>query len=183
MVAGPQRDAIEVYVASRDLPAGELLRAESLALERVGVTAGRSLLFGRGDETTLASLRASHDLSSGQLIQRSDVMDSGKFADERLVFLPLKDTPTAAPGSKVDLFVIRGSADRPSVIPFALGIEVRAVVSGGLVVAVTARQATAFVYAATAMRLAAVITETGAAGGVEEAISGPDQAIAAAALQ
>jgi hypothetical protein len=183
MVAGPEHDAIEVYAASRDLPAGELLRSESIALERIGVVAGRSLLFGRGDEATLANLRASHDLTAGQLIQHSDVMDASRGADQRLVFLPLKDVPTAAGGSKVDLFVIRGSADRPSVIPFALGVEVRAVVSGGLVVAVTARQVTAFVYAASAMRLTAVIAQTGAPGGLEEAVSSPEQAIAAAALQ
>jgi len=170
-----------VYVASRDIPAGELLRSESLALTRVTVESGRSLIFRRGDEPTLATLRASHDLASGQLIQRSDVIDASSSADRRLVFVPVKEIPIASPGSKVDLFVIKGTPDRPSVVPFALGVEVRTIVSSGLVVVVTTRQAAAFVYAANSMHLAAVIAEPGAAGGAEEPVSSPDQAMAAAA--
>lgn len=181
VVASPERTAVEVYVASRDVPAGEWLRAESLALEKTALTSGRSRLFGRGDEPTLAGLRASHDLVAGQLIQHSDVLDEGSSPDRRLVFVPLKEIPTAAPGSKVDLFVIRGTLDRPSVLPFALGVEVRSIVSGGLVVVVTTRQAAAFVYAVNSMHLAAVIAEPGAGVGAEEPISGPDQAMAAAA--
>ena len=180
VVANPERTAVEVYIASRDIPAGESLRSESLALARVAMESGRSLLFGRGDEPTLVSLRASHDLASGQLIQRSDVLDAGSSADRRLVFVPVKETPTAAPGSKVDLFVIKGTPDRPSVVPFALGVEVRTIVSGGLVVVVTTRQAAAFLYAANSMHLAAVIAEPGAADGAEEPVSSPDQAMAAA---
>jgi hypothetical protein len=179
--ANPERTAVEVYIASRDIPAGESLRSESLALARVAMESGRSLLFGRGDEPTLVSLRASHDLASGQLIQRSDVLDAGSSADRRLVFVPVKETPAAAPGSKVDLFVIKGTPDRPSVVPFALGVEVRTIVSGGLVVVVTTRQAAAFLYAANSMHLAAVIAEPGAASGAEEPVSSPDQAMAAAA--
>jgi hypothetical protein len=141
----------------------------------------RSLLFGRGDESELAGLRATHDLASGQLIQRSDVMDSTSFADRRLVFVPVKDVPVAVAGSKVDLLVIGGTADHPTVVPFALGVEVRSTVSDGLVVVVASKQAAAFVYAANAMRLAAVIAESGAADGGEAPISNPDQAMAAAA--
>ena len=179
--ANPERTSVEVYVASRDIPAGELLRSESLALTRVTVESGRSLMFGRGDEPTLATVRASHDLASGQLIQRSDVIDASSSADRRLVFVPVKEIPIASPGSKVDLFVIKGTPDRPSVVPFALGVEVRTIVSSGLVVVVTTRQAAAFVYAANSMHLAAVIAEPGAAGGAEEPVSSPDQAMAAAA--
>lgn len=181
VVANPARDTFEVYAAARDLPAGAALGADALALERVNVSSGRSLLFGRGDEPELATLRATHDLASGQLIQRSDVIDATSFADRRLVFVPVKDVPPAAAGSKVDLLVIAGTDDHPAVLPFALGVEVRATVSGGLIVVVASRQAAAFVYAADAMHLAAVIAEPGSAGGAEGAISSPDQAMVAAA--
>lgn len=181
VMANPARDTFEVYAAARDLPAGAALGADALALERVNVSSGRSLLFGRGDEPELAMLRATHDLASGQLIQRSDVIDATSFADRRLVFVPVKDVPPAAAGSKVDLLVIAGTEDHPAVLPFALGVEVRATVSGGLIVVVASRQAAAFVYAADAMHLAAVIAEPGSAGGAEGAISSPDQAMVAAA--
>ena len=181
VAANPSRDAVEVYVAARDLPGGASLEASDLVLERISVASGRSLLFGRGDESELAGLRATHDLASGQLIQRSDVMDSTSFADRRLVFVPVKDVPVAVAGSKVDLLVIGGTADHPTVVPFALGVEVRSTVSDGLVVVVASKQAAAFVYAANAMRLAAVIAESGAADGGEAPISNPDQAMAAAA--
>lgn len=183
VIANPNRDSAEVYVAARDLPAGASLGADALALERISVASGRSLLFGRGDEAALAGLRATHDLASGQLIQRSDVMDSTSFADRRLVFVPLKDVPLMAAGSKVDLLVVGGPAEHPTVLPFALGIEVRSTASDGLVLVVGSKQAAAFVYAANAMHLVAVVAEPGAAGGAETAISGPDQAMAAAAQQ
>jgi hypothetical protein len=181
VMADPARSSVEVYAAARDLPAGAALGADAVALDRVTVGSGRSLLFGRGDASALAVLRASHDLSSGQLIQRTDVMDSTSFADRRLVFLPVKDVPAAGPGSKVDILVIAGTAAQPAVVPFALGIEVRATVAGGLVVVVGTKQAAAFVYAANVMHLAAVMADAGAAGGTEGAISTPDQAMAAAA--
>ncbi len=181
VAANPARDAVEVYVAARDLPGGASLEAGDLVLERISVASGRSLLFGRGDESELAGMRATHDLASGQLIQRSDVMDSTSFPDRRLVFVPVKDVPVVAAGSKVDLLVIGGTADHPTVVPFALGVEVRSTVSDGLVVVVASKQAAAFVYAANAMRLAAVIAESGAADGGEAPISNPDQAMAAAA--
>jgi SAF domain len=181
VAADPSRNAIDVYVAARDLPAGASLGADALVLERITLTSGRSLLFGRGDESALAGMHATHDLASGQLLQRSDVTDSSSIADRRLVFVPVRDVPAADAGSKVDLLVIGGAADHPTVVPFALGVEVRSIVPGGLVVVVASNQAAAFVYAANAMHLAAVIAEPGAAVGVEGPISSPDQAMAAAA--
>lgn len=180
VAANPARDSAEVYVAARDLPAGATLGPDVLALERVHVAAGRSLLFSRGDESQLSGQRASHDLASGQFIQRSDVMDARSVADRRLVFVPVKDAPAAVAGSRVDLLMIGGTADRPTVLPFALGVEVRSTAPGGLVVMVAARSAAAFVYAAETMHLAAVIAEPGAADGAEVPISAPDEAIAAA---
>ena len=183
ILANPGRDAIDVYVATRDLPAGASLGADAIAIERMPIASRRSLVFGRGDEPRLAGLRASHDLVSGQLIQRSDVMDTRSAADRRLVFVPVKDVPAAAPGSKVDLLVIGGVPDHPTVIPFALGVEVRSSNANGLTVMVTSRQASAFVYAADAMRLVAVIAEPGAAEGAEGPVSSSTEALAAAAQQ
>jgi hypothetical protein len=181
VAANPARTSVEVYVAARDLPAGASLGSDVLALERVNVASGRSLLFSRGDESQLAGRRASHDLASGQLIQRSDVMDAKVFADRRLVFVPVKDAPAAVAGSRVDLLVIGGTVDRTSVFPFALGVEVRSTVPGGLVVVVASKSAAAFVYAGQTMHLTAVIAEPGAADGAEAPISTPDEAMATAA--
>jgi hypothetical protein len=181
VLANPGRDAVDVYVAARDLPAGSSLGPDAVAIERMSVASRQSLLFGRLDESRLAGLRASHDLVSGQLIQRSDVMDAGSAADRRLVFVPVEDVPAAAPGSKVDLLVIGGTSDHPTVIPFALGVEVRSTNAAGLTVMVTSRQASAFVYAADAMRLVAVIAEPGAADGSEGPVSSSSEAMVAAA--
>lgn len=181
VLANPGRDAVDVYVAARDLPAGSALGPDAVAIERMSVASRQSLLSGRLDESRLAGLRASHDLVSGQLIQRSDVMDASSAADRRLVFVPVKDVPAAAPGSKVDLLVIGGTSDHPTVIPFALGVEVRSTNAAGLIVMVTSTQASAFVYAADAMRLVAVIAEPGAADGSEGPVSSSSDAMAAAA--
>lgn len=183
ILANPARDAVDVYVASRDLPAGASLGADAIAIERMPVASRQSLLFGRGDEARLAGMRASHDLVSSQLIQRSDVMDARLAADRRLVFVPVKDVPASAPGSKVDLLVIGGTPDHPTVMPFALGVEVRSTSASGLTVMVASSQASAFVYAADAMRLVAVIAEPGAAEGAEGPVSSPSEAMAAAAAQ
>jgi hypothetical protein len=181
VLSGPTHDGVEVYAAARDLPAGATLGPDVLQLERVAFAAGPSLLFQRGEEARLVGLHAAHDLVSGQLIQRSDVMDSTSFADRRLVLVPVKDVPAAEPGSKVDLLVVGGPPDHPTVVPFALGVEVRASTSGGLVVVVASKVAAAFVYAANNMHLAAVIAEPGASDGAEAPVSTPEQAMAQAA--
>ena len=134
VLANPERAAVDVYVAARDLPAGASLGADAVAIERLPVASRHSLLFGRGDESQLAGLRASHDLLSGQLVQHSDVMAAGSAADRRLVFVPVKDVPAAGPGAKVDLLVIGGAPDHPTVVPFALGVEVRATSAKGTTV-------------------------------------------------
>jgi hypothetical protein len=181
ILANPGRDLVDVYVAARDLPAGASLDGDAIAIERLPVASRQSLLFGRGDEPHLVGSRASHDLVSGQLIQRSDVTGASSTADRRLVFVPMKDVPPAAAGSKVDLLVIGGIPDHPTVLPFALGVEVHSTTANGLTVMVTSRQASAFVYAADAMRLVAVIAEPGAAEGTEGPVSSASEAMAAAA--
>ncbi|HEY3193823.1 MAG TPA: SAF domain-containing protein [Candidatus Dormibacteraeota bacterium] len=181
VAADPDRNAIEVYATTRGVPAGAAITGDVLWLQRVNVAGGTALFFTRNDEQELVSMRAAHDLSSGQLIQRSDVTAATSAADRRLVFIPVKDAPPAAAGSRVDILVIRGSADSPVVEPFALGVEVKQAATGGIVVAVPSRQAAAFVFAASAMRMVVVVAEAGAADGAEASISSPDQAIAVAA--
>jgi len=178
VLANPARDSVDVYVAARDLPAGSSLGVDAGALERMPVASHQSLFFGRGDGATLAGKRASHDLVSGQLVQRSDVVDAGSATDRRLVFVPVKDVPAADPGSKVDLLVIGGTPDHPTVIPFAVGVDVRSTTPNGLTLIVTSRQASAFVYAANAMRLVAVIAEPGTAEGAEDPVSSASEAMA-----
>ena len=181
VAAEPSRSAVEVFAAAHDLPAGASLANDAVQLKRVSVDGGTSLLFKHGEESRLSALRAAHDLLAGQLIQRSDVMSSTSFADRRLVFIPVNGVPATSAGAKVDLLVIGGSSDHPTVVPFALGVEVAATVSGGIVVAVPAKEAAAFVFAATTMHLAAVVAEPGAADGIESPISSPDEAMVVAA--
>ena len=179
--ASPDRDSVEVYAVARDVASGSELTHDSLRLQSVVMPDGIDALFTRGDESQLQGRHASHDITAGQLLQRTDLLAPGAVAEERLVFLPIKDTPPAVPGSKLDLLLIAGTADHPTVVPFALGVEVRAVVPGGLVVAVPSRQASAFVYAAEAMRLVAVVAASNAAIGSEAPIGTPDQAMAVVA--
>jgi hypothetical protein len=177
--ANPERNSVEVYAAARDIPAGAVLASDSLVLLRVN-PAGLPLLFKGGDQVTPAGLHATHDLAAGQLIQRSDA-SADAIADRRLVFVPVKDAPPAPPGSRVDLMVVDGAPDHLSVSPFALGVEVQASVAGGLVVAVSSRQAPAFVYAAAGLHLTAIIVGAGTGDGAEAAISTAEQAMAVAA--
>jgi SAF domain-containing protein len=179
--ANSARGEVEVFAVASDLPAGTAITPDVLRLESVGISAGDPTLFTRRDESHLDGMRAAHDLHAGQLLQRGDVVAASAITDERLVFLPVKDAPPATPGSKLDLLYVSGTADAPSVVPFALGVEVRAVVAGGFVVVVPSSKAAAFVYAAEVMRLVAVVAEPGAASGAESPIDAPDQALAVAA--
>ena len=108
-------------------------------------------------------------------------MPAKSFPDRRLVFIPLAAIPAASLGATVDLFMIGGAADHPTVTPFAQDVEVDAAVSGGLVIAVPAREAAAFVFAAATLHLAAVVAEPGAANGAEVSVANVDDAMALAA--
>jgi hypothetical protein len=180
VMTSPERGTIEVLAAARDVQAGEALVPESFTLVHVSAPGARGVLFGRSDEAKLDGLQATHDLFAGQLIQRGDVSGGSSSPDQRLVFIPIKDAPPAREGARVDLLVVDDTPGRIAVAPFALGIEVRASVAGGLVVVVSSEQAPAFVYAASAMHLTAVMAEPGAAAGSEGAISSADQAMAVA---
>src|SRR6202023_2857255 len=131
IAADPSRGAVDAYAAARDLPAGATLSTETIELKRVSIAGGASLLFTRADGARLITMRAAHDLASGQLTQRTDVLSTTTFADRRLVFIPMSAAPAASAGSKVDLLLIDGTAEHPAVVPFAFGVEVRATVSGG----------------------------------------------------
>ncbi len=181
LYANPDRNAVDAYAAARDIPAGAALTQDSVVLVRMRAAGLSPLLFMSGEGSKLASLRATHDLAAGQLIQRSDVAGQDAMADRRLVFVPVKDAPPTVAGSRVDFLVVDGSPDHLSVSPFALGVEVQASVAGGLVVVVSSRQAPAFVYAAVALHLTAVTTSSGTAIGGEGAVSTEEQAMAAAA--
>lgn len=176
----PARDEVEVFALAHDVPSGALITQDALHLVSVLLPDGASTLFQRGDSDQLRGTRAAHDLIAGQLLQRGDVVMAASGADVRLVFVPVKDAPPASPGSRVDLLVVSGTPDRPSIIPFALGVDVRGVVTGGFVVAVSSRQAPAFVYAAQSMQLIAVIAMPGAPAGNEAPVDAPDQALAVA---
>lgn len=181
VLTNPSRAKVEVYALARSVAAGEVIAADALRLEPVATQDSATSLYTSDDASRLAGARATHDLTAGQLLQRSDVADTQSSLDERLVFLPVKDAPPAVAGDRVDLFVIGGTADSPTIVPFALGVAVRGVVAGGLVVGVPSKEASAFVYAGEAMRLVAVIAAPGAPAGSEEPISSPDQALAAVA--
>lgn len=179
--ANPERNSVEVYAAAHDIPAGGALAPDSMVLVQVNSSGLPPLLFKGGDQAILAGMHATHDLAAGQFIQRSDVAAPDAIPDRRLVFVPIQDAPPASAGSKVDLLVVDGSPDHLSVSPFALGVEVQASVSGGLVVVVSSKQAPAFVYAAVAMHLTAVIAGAGTTGGAEGAVSTAEQAMTVAA--
>jgi hypothetical protein len=148
---------------------------------RMNATGLPTQVFKSSDQLELANLRAAHDLAAGQLIQRSDATRADAISDRRLVFLPVKDVPPVIAGSRVDLLALDGSPDHLSVSPFALGVEVQSSVAGGLVVVVSSRQAPAFVYAAVAMHLTAVIAGAATAAGAEGSVSTAEQALAVAA--
>jgi hypothetical protein len=174
--ASPDRNTVDVFAAARDIPVGGALSSDAVVTVRVNSTGLPPLLFKSGDQATLFAMRATHDLVAGQLIQRSDAARLDAIPDRRLVFVPVKDVPAAVPGSMVDFLVVDGEPDHLSVSPFALGVEVQASVPGGLVVVVSSKQASAFVYAAVAMNLTAVIAAPGAAVGAEGAVSTAEQA-------
>jgi hypothetical protein len=179
LAADPDRQSMEVYAAAADIPAGAPLSANLLRVARVKVD-GSVRLFTLAEEGTLMAMHAAHDLQAGQLLQRGDVASADSSEDRRLVFVAVKGSPPAGPGSHVDLLAIRIGADRTSVLPFALGVEVEGSVAGGLIVVVPSRQAAAFAYASATMELVAVIAPPGVSGGEEVPVSSPDEALVVA---
>lgn len=177
--ANPDSGTRELYVAARDLPAGAAFDGPALRLVKARPPVAEGLLYGRSAGPALLRSRAAHDLLSGQLIQRGDVAAAGAVAERRLVWIPLKDSPAVAAGQSVDLLLVQGSGGATTVSPFALGVPVDSAQGGGLVLAVPSSQAAAYVYAAGALRLVAVVAERGSKRGAEAPVSSLDQALAA----
>jgi hypothetical protein len=168
----------DVYVLSHDVPAGASLGLEQLRLERVRLGPAGRVAVHKGAEDQLQHRRTAHQLSTGQLLQRGDLLPASETGDRRLVMVPLKDVPPVAPGDRIDLLIFSGSSDRPGVTPFASGLEVVQTTASGVVVAVPARQAAALVYGSTAARMVAVVATPGA-GGEEAPVASLEQALAA----
>ena len=139
------------------------------------------MTFAPADRSRLLGSRAVHPLGSGQLIQHSDVQGGGSDAAGSLVTVPLKFLPPARAGDRVDLFILSGSGDQVTALPFAWGVPVAAVESDALVLQVRSRQELAFVYAAGALRLAAVVTGSPAPPTDIAPISSEEAAISGAA--
>ena len=151
------QEAEEVYAAATDLPAGAHLGGGAIRLVQV-VLGGRqaALAYRAGEEARLGATAAAHDLSAGQIIQRSDTVLAGHDAPRALVVVPLKDPPPLRAGDLVDLLAVNGAGDSLTVSLFAPAVEVHAVTGGGVILKVGATQAPGFVYASAAMRLVAV---------------------------
>lgn len=164
-----------VLVAVHDLPGGVAVPADAVRVARIGLDGGASAnAVPAGGLGT--GMRSTHALAAGQLIQRTDV-EPASSGDMRLVLLPIKDAPGVLPGDRVDLMSVVVAGERTSVTPFLLGVEVRSAGQAGVVVAVTARQAPAVVYAATATRLV-LVAGAGQRHPEEPAIGSLDQALA-----
>src|SRR5258708_22555012 len=93
--ANPDRNAVEVYAAARDIPASSAFASDSVVLVRINATSVPPFLFRSGDETTLAGMRATHDLAAGQPIQRPHAPKHAAIPDRRLPFVPVQDAPPA----------------------------------------------------------------------------------------
>lgn len=171
--SNPNAGTQDVFVAARDLPAGTQLVPDAVRLAPVKLGGAAQLAFDATTASKLYSLRATHDLMAGQVIQRSDAA-LGKEADARVVLVPVRSAPPLVAGSRIDLLAVTGPPDHPVLIPFAAGLLVSAQAGGSLVIAVDAQQASALAYAALTVPLVAVLT-SGSAGG-EQPVATVEQA-------
>ena len=180
LYAGAEPPGDQYLVLASDLPAGTVLASGSLRYERLRLGVAARSAYPSASERTVLGRRTGHDLLAGQLLQRADLLPEAGARDRRLVFVPVRELPPLRPGDQVDLLQVSGGPDHLVVQPFALGVEVHSIAAGGLVVAVSSRQAAAFVYAAAAGRLVVVGAPPGSAPGDEGPISSAEQALAGA---
>src|SRR2546430_17542722 len=73
----PDRDRVEVYAVAREGASGSELTHDSLRLESVLMPEGLDTLFTRPDGSQLQGRHASHALTAGQLLQRTDLLAPG----------------------------------------------------------------------------------------------------------
>lgn len=167
----------EVYVAAVDLPAGAHLGGGAARLVRAVLDARQAALAYRaGEEGRLGATVAAHDLTAGQIIQRSDTVLAGHDVQRALVVLSLKEAPPLRAGDRIDLLSVAGTGENVVVTLFAPAVEVHAVGASGVVVSVGAAQAPGFVYAGAALRLVAVLVPNGARPAEETSVNSAQQA-------
>ena len=166
--------------AAHDLPAGAALTADSVEVVQVVAAPAQAavLLAAPGSRLPVGS-RTTHLLTAGQLLVRGDLEAAGPEVAASLVAVPIKDLPPTRAGDRVDLFVLSGTGDHAAAQPFAWAVPVAAVTGDSLVLRVGVRQELAFVYAAGALRLAAVVSGASAPPAAVAPITSPDQALAA----
>jgi hypothetical protein len=167
----------EAFALTRDVPAGGPVTADMLRVARADLGEAAAAMVGPSSRSVLDHALATHDLRSGQLLERADVTTVlGGGPDRRYVFVAIKDVPPVTAGERIDLLSVTGAGDHLVVAPFALGLEIRAVTNGGLVLVTSSRQAPGLVYASISVRLIAVVADPGARPGQEVAVEGFDQA-------
>lgn len=170
----------DFYLVAHDVPAGAPVTQDGLRVAHLQLGEAETAAVGPPQRALLDHAVAAHDLRSGQLLERSDLVPpGGSSSDRRAVLLVLKDLPAVVPGSRIDLLALTGPADRPAVTPVAAALEVKSVLPAGVVVLVPARQASALVFVASNLRLVAVAGDPGSRGGEEPAIATTDQALEA----
>jgi SAF domain len=170
-----------VFALARDVPAGASLTSDALQAVEAGLDPAQAAgLFMAADPARVVGTRARHQLSAGQLLQRSDLEPAGTAAVDALVAVPIKDLPPVHAGDRVDLFALVGGGEHLSAQPFAWSVRVAAVTADGLVLQVQSRQELAFVYAAGALRLSAVLTTAPSPTSGAAPITSPEQALAEA---
>ena len=178
VAVNPDAGSERVFAAARDLPAGAPLDDGSLRLVLVRLGPAAGLAYGQASEGELLSLRTTHELMQGQVIQRSDVAPAVAAASLRAVFVPVRSAPPLNAGDHVDLLAVTGPANSAVVVPFATGLLVRAQVGGAVIVAVDPAQAGALAYAGVTTPLIAVATSGGSGG--EQPVATIEQAEALA---
>lgn len=176
---GNQARGQAVFVVARDIAAGAPLAGDAVRVAEARLGDAGGAVLGPGSERLLQASRAAHALVAGQLLQRSDLASGDAGPDRRRVLVPVKDPPPVVAGDRVDLLLVATAADRVTVSPFVFNLEVVAVGVGGLVVSAPSRAAPALVWAASNLRLVAVVADPGARPGQEQAVGSLEQAEAA----
>jgi hypothetical protein len=94
LLTNQSRDEVEVYSLARSVSAGDAIAPDALRLEPVVAGASITALFTSASASQLADARAAHDLTAGQLLQRSDVADAQSLHG-RASGLPAREGRTA----------------------------------------------------------------------------------------
>ena len=164
VAANPDAGTERVFAAARDLPAGAMVDGGSVQLVTVRLGSAASLAFAEGAAAQLEGLRTTHELLSGQVIQRSDVAAAAAAASVRALLVPVRSAPPLVAGDRIDLLLVTGPPGSTVLLPFASGLLVRAQVGGAVVVVADPQQASALAYAGVTTPLIAVQASGGSGG-------------------